>query len=110
LSFGGPVIGKYLGGPPHKVPVAHRVKVAAGAIFLASTFGAGPAQAFPTWPLGLINQSDAMANFNLAGPTCAPGDGCKLGCTPADPDCTNGLTSCPGQQDSGIRDTDDCAV
>ena len=98
LSFGGPVIGKYLGDD-----VSHQTKVA-GAIFLASTFGGGPEQASPTWPLGLIDRADAMANFNLAGPTCRPGDGCVLGCTPADPDCAKGLTGCPGQQDPAIQD------
>src|SRR5712691_9634291 len=98
LSFGGPVIGKYLGDD-----VSHQTKVA-GAIFLASTFGGAPEQASPTWPLGLIDRADAMANFNLAGPTCRPGDGCVLGCTPADPDCAKGLTGCPGQQDPAIQD------
>jgi len=123
-SFGGPVVGKYLGDDPcDETHVCHQNKVA-GAIFLASTFGGGPEQASPTWPLGLIDRTDAMSNFNLAGPTCRPGDGCvSSGCTNActsnanclsgtcsggfcmpDPDCEKGLTGCPGQQDPAIQD------
>jgi alpha-beta hydrolase superfamily lysophospholipase len=98
-SFGGPVVGKYLGDD-----VSHQTNVA-GAIFLASIFNPPPDAASPTggtWPLGLIDRADAMANFNLAGPTCRRGDGCVSGCTPPDPDCGKGFTGCPGQQDPGI--------
>jgi pimeloyl-ACP methyl ester carboxylesterase len=83
--------------------VSHQAKVA-GAIFLASTFGGGAETASTTWPFGLIDREDAMANFNLAAPTCRAGDGCVSGCTPADADCAKGLAACPGQQDPAIQD------
>ena len=99
LSFGGPVVGKYLGDD-----ASHQAKIA-GTIFVASTFGGGAETPSTTWPLGLIDQADAIANFNLAGPTCRAGDGCVPGCTPAaDPDCAKGLSACPGQQDPAIQD------
>ena len=57
-----------------------------------------------SWPLSLLNRADAMSNFNLAGPSCAAGDGCKSGCPVPDPDCAKGLTGCPGQKDPAIDD------
>jgi len=67
ISFGGPVVGKYLGDE-----VSRQANVA-GAIILASIFKPAPDAASPTggtWPLALIDRADAMANFNLAAPVC----------------------------------------
>jgi hypothetical protein len=97
-SNGGPVVGKYLGDD------ASRQTKVAGVRFLASSFGAGDEQPSPTWPLGLMDRTEAMSNFNLAGATCRAGDGCVPGCVPVDSDCAKGLTGCPGQQDPAIQD------
>ena len=96
-SLGGSTIGKYLGEYP-----GGQQKVAA-AVFLAPTFG-GLGNPTSTWPLGLINRADTLNTFNLAGPTCAAGDGCTSGCPVADPDCATGLAGCPGQKDPEIAD------
>ena len=79
-SAGGHAVGKYLGDD-----VSRQSKIA-GVIFLDSSgFGgiAGldePLLPITTWPLGLIDRTDVMANFNLGG------------------------TPCPGQQDPAIGD------
>jgi alpha-beta hydrolase superfamily lysophospholipase len=82
LSLGGSTVGKYLASDagPDAGPLSHQAKVA-GAIFVASTFrGAGGASA--TWPLGLIDRTDAMASFTNNNPQ----------------------SSCPGREGAGIGD------
>lgn len=68
-SFGGPVVGKYLGDDPR------RQSEVAGVVFLASTFGGTQtkAQSATTFPLAVIDQDDQRSGFDLLpGPACPP--------------------------------------
>ena len=92
-SFGGPVVGKYLGDIDGKLngvgedryageTMGQRQAKVAGVIFQSSIFRPLANAASPnggTWPLGLISREDAIANFNV-------------------------VSTCPGQVDAGIPD------